>query len=134
MADPSQPLARPTPLRRPGLRRLVCLPFFGALVVALALVRSADPEERAELKKTLVVQVAAAGILVVHIVLQIGVELVRWLYARTEEMGFAMEGSWVPVMLGAVTVLNWGAALIEWGVAVVLGLRPPAAGSISRDP
>lgn len=101
------------------------LPFFGALFVAVALLRSGDPEERAELKRTLVIQLVAAGVLVVHLVLQIGVELVRWLYARTEEMGFGTDESWVPTMLYVLTVVNLGAGLIEWGVAVVLGLRTP---------
>ena len=102
------------------------LPFFGVAVVAVALLRSDDLEERAELKRTLVIQLLAAGVLVVHIVLQIGVELVRWLYARTEEMGFGMDESWVPTMLYVLTILNLGAGLIEWGVAVVLGLRTQA--------
>ena len=106
-----------------SLHRLVLVPILGVVAVAVALARADDTEEREELRSALVRQAVASGILVVHLVLQVGIEAVRWLFARTEDLGFAMEGSWVPSLLLLVTVLNVGAGLVEWGAAVFVGLR-----------
>jgi len=105
------------------LHRLVLLPFGGVIWVAVALNRSDDPVERGELKAALLLQAAASGVLVVHLLLQVGIEAVRWLFARTEEMGLGMDGSLVPKLLLLMTLLNIGAGLVEWGVAVFVGLQ-----------
>lgn len=110
----------------PYLHRLVLLPFVGVLGVAVALFRSEDPEERAELKSALLVQGAASGILLFHLLLQVGIEGVGWFFARTEDLGFAMEGSWVPNLLIFVSVLNIGSGLVEWGGAAFFGLQAAA--------
>ena len=91
--------------------------------MAVALIRTDDPVERGELKAALVLQAAASGVFVVHLVLQVGIEAVRWLFARTADLGFGMEGSWVPNLLLLVTVLNIGSGLVEWGAAVFIGLQ-----------
>jgi len=121
MSDPADQTK--TPRVYPALHCLVLLPLLGALVVLVARIRVEAEAERAELKEAFLNQCLAATVLVVHAVLQVGIEAVGWLWNYTEEMGMAVEGSWVPAMLSVSSSLNLGAGVIEWGFFVVAGLR-----------
>ncbi len=108
--------------------RRVLLPLFGALFTAAQLRRASDDADRQVLREAARWQGLGAAIVLMHAVLQIGVEAVRWLYAIGPGIG-ALDPLVDPMLL-ACTGLNVASGVAEYGFIVFWGLRAAGGGEL----
>jgi len=108
--------------------RRVLLPLVGALFTAAQLRRTTGEIDRQTVAQAARWQGLGAAVVLMHAVLQIGVEGVRWLHGIGPGLG-TLDPLVDPVLL-ACTVLNVGSGVAEYGFIAVFGLRAAAGAEL----
>jgi hypothetical protein len=98
-----------------GHHLLFFAPIAGLLVTAAAWMRRPKEEvaEREDLAAAVRWQAAGASIVVVHGVLQMAVEAIRWFWSSGPPLGDLLERL-MPLALSGITWLNVGGGAVEW--------------------
>lgn len=107
-----------TPPRR-WPHALVLLPGLGLAVVLALMIRPRGEADRVQLRAAAGWQGLALSIWLVHAGLQAGIEFVRWLFDQIPpDYAVSSVVQYLPWALGALTAVNVGAGLVEWGYTV----------------
>lgn len=105
--------------------RRVLFPLIGTLLTAMQLRSATSDADQIVLRAAARWQGIGSGIVLMHAVLQIGVELVRWMFAVGPGLGQPLDAL-VPWVLLACTVLNLLSGAVEYGFVIFWGLRAAA--------